>query len=116
MSIYINEFESLCGQLNEYIKKDFVKNLKSLYEPSFKMKNEINEIMKNFEETIKNLCGPLISEQEGLNSIDTNSFNSSQKNSFSKEKLQITEKIAKFKKDSEELIILSLRKLIGLLD
>ena len=89
IEIYKNEFEFLCIQLNDYILNKTVKKLKSLYEPSFKMKNEINEIMKNFEETIKNLCGPLISEQEGLNSIDTNSFNSSQKNSLSNEKLQI---------------------------
>jgi len=103
IEIYKNGFESLCIQLNDCIESITVKTLKSLCKPSFKMKNEINEIMKNFEETIKNLCGPLISEQEGLNSIDTNSFNSSQKNSLSNEKLQITEKIEQFKKDSEEL-------------
>ena len=103
IDLYKNEYESLCTKLNDYIKNKTVKKLKSLYGPSEKMKNEINEIIKNFEETIKNLCGPLISEQEGLNSIDTDGFNNLEKNSLLKEKLQITEKIDKFKKESENL-------------
>ena len=103
IDLYKNQYESLSKQLNDYIGSNAVNKLKSLYDPSYKMKMEINEIIKNFEETIKNLCGPLISEQEGLNSIDAESFNNLQKNSLSKDKIQITEKVEKFKKESEEL-------------
>ena len=103
IDLYKNEYESLCKKLNDYIENKTVKKLESLKIPSYKMKNEINEIIKYFEETIKNLCGPLISEQEGLNSINTDDFNNLQANSLLKEKLQITEKIDKFKKESENL-------------
>ena len=105
IDLYRNQYESLSKQLNDYIENYAVKKLKSLYGPSEKMKNEINEIIKNFEETIKNLCGPLISEEKGLSSIDTEYFSNSQKNSLSKDRLQITENIDKFKKESEELNI-----------
>ena len=103
IDLYKSQFESLCQKLNNYIGNFVVIKLKSLYGPSDKMKNEINEIIKNFEETIKNLCGPLISEEEGLDSIDTEYFNNSQKTSLSKDRSQITENIEKFKKESEEL-------------
>ena len=103
IDLYKSQFESLCQKLNNYIGNFVVIKLKSLYGPSDKMKNEINEIIKNFEETIKNLCGPLISEEEGLDSIDTLYFNNSQKTSLSKDRAQITENIEKFKKESEEL-------------
>ena len=103
IDLYKNEYESLSEKLNDYIENKMAKKLKSLYDPSYKMKNEINEIIKNFEETIKNLCGPLISEQEGLDSIDVSFLNNLQKNSLSKDKLKIKEKIEKFKKESEEL-------------
>jgi len=103
IDLYKNQFESLCHQLNDYIGNFTLIKLKSLYGPSDKMKNEINEIIQNFEETIKNLCGPLISEEEGLDSIDTQYFNNSQKTSLSKDRAQITENIEKFKKESEEL-------------
>ena len=103
IDLYKNEYESLSEKLNDYIENKMSKKLKSLYGPSYKMKNEINEIIKNFEETIKNLCGPLISEQEGLDSIDVSFLNNLQKNSLSKDKLKIKEKIEKFKKESEEL-------------
>ena len=103
IDLYKSQFESLCQKLNNYIGNFVVIKLKSLYGPSDKMKNEINEIIKNFEETIKNLCGPLISEEEGLDSIDTEYFSNSQKTSLSKDRSQITENIEKFKKESEEL-------------
>ena len=103
IDLYKNEYESLSEKLNDYIENKMSKKLKSLYGPSYKMKNEINEIIKNFEETIKNLCGPLISEQEGLDYIDVSFLNNLQKNSLSKDKLKIKKKIEKFKKESEEL-------------
>ena len=103
IDLYKDQYESLSKQLNDYIGNYAVKKLKSLKDPSIKMKIEINEIIKNFEETIKNLCGPLISEQEGLNSINTEFLNNLQQNSLSKDRSLITEKIEKFKKESEEL-------------
>ena len=42
--------------------------------PLNNLKNEINQILDQFEETIKNLIISLISEQEGLNTIKTNNL------------------------------------------
>ena len=103
IELYISKYESLCQKLNDYIENNIDKKLKSLYGPSFNMKKEIKDIIIHFEETIKNLCGPLISEEEGLKSIDEDSFNNSLKKSLLKDKLQITENIKKFKKEAEEL-------------
>ena len=48
IDLYKSQFESLCQKLNNYIGNFVVIKLKSLYGPSDKMKNEINEIIQIF--------------------------------------------------------------------
>ena len=58
---YKIEFGSLCRQVNDFANRTTV-SLKNLYMPSNNLKYKINQILDQFEETIKNLCIPLISE------------------------------------------------------
>ena len=99
---YKNEFESLCRQVNDFSNRTTV-SLKNLYTPSNNLKNEINQILDQFEETIKNLCIPLISEQEGLNKIKINNLTEKQKYELNEDKMEIIYKIEQFKKESNKL-------------
>ena len=99
---YKIEFESLCRQVNDFANRTTV-SLKNLYMPSNNLKYEINQILDQFEETIKNLCIPLISEQEGLNKIKTNNLNEKQKSDLNEDKMDIIYKIEQFKKESNKL-------------
>ena len=45
-------------------------SLRKIEKPVNELKIEIKKIKNQFEENIKNLCIPLISEQEGLDDID----------------------------------------------
>ena len=59
--------------------------------------------MNQFEENVKNLCVPLISEQQGLKTINVNLLNENQKDEFNEEKLDILYKIDGFKEESKNL-------------
>ena len=101
--IYKGGYESLCKSLNDFIDK-ISKSLQNLLDPSNILKNEINLIIEQFEETVKNLCVPLIAEQEGLDtSIDKNKLSGKQKGEFIEDKLSIVYKVNEFKKESENL-------------
>ena len=69
IELYITGFENLCRELNEFIK-NISKGLNNLNKPSLELKLEINKILSQFEDTTKRLCAPLISQTEGLNTID----------------------------------------------
>ena len=101
--LYKGGYESLCKRLNDFIDK-ISKQLKSLLDPSNALKNKINQIIKQFEEIVKNLCVPLISKQEGLDkSFDINMLSEKQKGEFFEERLSIIYKVNEFKKESENL-------------
>lgn len=102
IKLYIENYESLCNQINKLVETTS-KSLNNLYEPSNNMKNELNRILKDFEETVKNLCTPLISEKKGLKSIDENKLNDNQKDIFCEDRLSIIYKIEMFKKESDNL-------------
>ena len=101
--LYKGGYESLCKSLNVFIDKISIQ-LKNLLDPSNVLKNKIHQIIEQFEETVKNLCVPLISEQEGLDkSFDINMLSEKQKDEFIEEKLSIVYKVNEFKKESENL-------------
>ena len=102
IELYKREYENLCKQINDIVKESS-DSLKGLIDPSNNLKSEISKIIKEFEKTIKNLCCPLISEQKGLETIDINKLNESQKDALIEDKLSITYKINEFKKESENL-------------
>ena len=79
------------------------KYLNELLSPSDNLKKEIEKIIKQFEETIKNLCIPLILEREGLNTIDISKLNQNRKDEFNEEKLSVILKINDFENDSKKL-------------
>ena len=101
--IYKGGYESLCKRLNDFIDK-ISKSLQNLLDPSNILKNKINQIIEQFEDTVKSLCTPLYSEQEGLdNSFDKNKLSEKQKDEFNEDKLSIVYKVNEFKKESENL-------------
>ena len=102
IELYKNLYENLAKKLNEFIDKAS-ESLKNLLESSNKLEMEIMKIIAQFEETVKNLCVPLISEQQGLDTIDTNKLSERQKDELNEEKLDIVLKIDSFKKESKEL-------------
>ena len=70
IEIYKNGYERLCKIINDTVTSQS-ESIKKLKDPSRNLINEIVKITKQFEETVKNLCIPLISENEGLD-IDLN--------------------------------------------
>ena len=95
-------FENLCAQLNEFVK--FIStSLNNLNSPSLELKKEINDIITKFENTIKSLCAPLISQTEGMNSIDTTVLTEEQKKELEIDKLSINQEINNFLDESNEL-------------
>ena len=81
IEFYIKEYEKLCNKMNDFGDKTN-KYLNDLLYPSDNLKKEIEKIIKQFEETIKNLCIPLILEIEGLNTIDISKLNPNRKYEF----------------------------------
>ena len=102
IELYKNLYEKLAEKLNVFID-EASESLKNLLEPSNKLEMEIMKIIAQFEETVKNLCAPLISEQQGLDTIDTNKLSERQKDELNEEKSDIVYKIDLFKKESKEL-------------
>jgi len=72
INLYKSKYGKLAMNANQLYEKGF-KSLHNLYGPSNNIKTEVNKLKLQFEETVKNLCAPLISEQEGLDKIDINS-------------------------------------------
>ena len=102
ITLYKNRYECLAKTINEFIDKAS-KSLELFLKPSNNLKKEIIQIMNQFEENVKNLCVPLISEQQGLNTINVNLLNENQKDEFNEEKLDILYKIDGFKMESKNL-------------
>ena len=84
IELNINNFEKLCKNLNDFVQK-ISGSLNNLNKPSLDLKKEINSIIKKFEDTIKGLCAPLISQREGINTIDTTILTEEQKRELEKE-------------------------------
>ena len=97
-----SSFEDLCVSLNEFIKVISI-SLNSLNEPTLKLKKEINTILTKFEETIRGLCAPLVSQTEGLNTIDITILSEEQKKELEVDKSMIDKDINKFLDESDKL-------------
>ena len=53
IDLYVKSFENIGQQINDCIDKAFV-SLNNLKNPAMELNNEINEILKNFNDTKKN--------------------------------------------------------------
>ena len=102
ITLYKNRYECLAKTINEFIDKAS-KSLELFLKPSNNLKKEIIQMMNQFEENVKNLCVPLISEQQGLKTINVNLLTENQKDEFNEEKLDILYKIDGFKEESKNL-------------
>ena len=96
------KFEELCKKSNKFIE-EMTKTLKNLNNPSQELKKEISNIIEKFENTIKGLCAPLISQKEGLDSIDLTKLTEDQKNELEEDKKFVVNEINKFKGECQKL-------------
>ena len=101
IEIYKNGYERLCKIINDTVTSQS-ESIKKLKDPSINLINEIVKITKQFEETVKNLCIPLISKNEGLD-IDLNKLTEIEKEEFFEDKQKIGAEINKFINDSYHL-------------
>ena len=102
IDLYIEDYKFICDQMNNLVDKTS-ESLRKIEKPVNELKIEIKKIKNQFEENIKNLCIPLISEQEGLDDIDKSRLSEEQKDIFDEDKLNITYEIDMFKKESNNL-------------
>ena len=102
IELNINNFEKLCKNLNDFVQK-ISGSLNNLNKPSLDLKKEINSIIKKFEDTIKGLCAPLISQREGINTIDTTILTEEQKRELEADKIIIDKEINQFLEESDKL-------------
>ena len=103
IELYIASFKKLCVELNNFIS-DISKGLNSLQKPSLELISEINKIKYQFENTIKNLCAPIISKREGLNTIDESILSEAQRQELQLDKKDMDKEIYEFLVESARLI------------
>ena len=101
IELYINSFNQISTQINEYIDKAS-KSLINLQKPSTELNNEIEKILNEFTGTVKNLCTPLINERIGLNNENL-TLSENNKIEFEKEKSKISDIIDQFMEDAKAL-------------
>ena len=102
INIYIQSFENICQQVNDYINKA-AEALIHLKNPSTELNAEIKKILTEYVETVKNLCTPLVNENMGLNSININELSEEDKIRFVKEKSKIVDTINDFIREAASL-------------
>ena len=102
IEIYINSFDNILKQINDYIEKA-TEALKNLKDPSIKLNNEIENVTKDFTSTAKNLCAPLVYDEEGLESIKMDDLNEEDKKEFEREKKEILIKLNEFLQEANNL-------------
>lgn len=99
---YKVSFESISKEINKFVN-DITKSLKKLNPSTITLKNNISEIIQQFENIVINLCTPLISEKQGLDSINIDNLSEKQKEEFNEDKLTIKYKIEEFITESTRL-------------
>ena len=102
IEFYKKSYEDLAKKLNTFIDVTSI-SLKNLLEPSNNLKMKIINIIEQFEDTVKNLCVPLLSEQQGLDTININDLSERQKNELFQEKSKISDRINLFQNESNLL-------------
>lgn len=95
IDLYVKSFENIGQQINDCIDKAFV-SLNNLKNPAMELNNEINEILKNFNDTKKNLCAPFCYEEKGLENI--NNLSESNKKIYAEVKKKMDEFVAEANK------------------
>ena len=92
INLYNEKYKELSEISNEF-SQNTSESIKEITEPVKNLKNEIDVISEEFDETMKNLCLPLILEQKGL--IDTSESNL--------RRLEINDLMEDYRKKIEEL-------------
>ena len=92
INLYNEKYKELSEISNEF-SQNTSESIKEITEPVKNLKNEIDVISEEFDETMKNLCLPLILEQKGL--IDTSESNL--------RSLEINDLMEDYRKKIEEL-------------
>ena len=95
VDLYNQKYKELSEKTNEYTQNTF-ESIKEIIQPVNNLKNELDKISDNFEETMKNLCLPFILEQKGL-------INTSESNL---RRLDLYEKMTDYKSEVTELNLL----------
>ena len=98
IDLYIKEFENICQQINDCIDKAY-NALINLRDPSNELSNEIHKLLKDFEDTKRNLCAPFIYFEQGLNKINLNNLSEINRAIIE----GVKEKIEEFKKEADNL-------------
>ena len=95
IDLYNQKYKELSEKTNEYTQNTF-ESIKEIIQPVNNLKNELDKMSDNFEETMKNLCLPFILEQKGL-------INTSESNL---RRLDLYEKMTDYKSEITELNLL----------
>ena len=102
INLYLKSFEDFDKQMNNFVNKT-KQSFKNLVNPLNILRDEICKVLKNFINTIKNLCTPIINENMGLQSININYLSESKVKEFLTEKEKILNIINDFFIESKQL-------------
>ena len=102
INIYKEGYEQLCQEINDNVIRQ-TESIKKLLSPSKDLTKEIIKLIDDFENTVKNLCVPFISEKEGLDTIDPNDLSLIQRNELIEDRKKVEKEIQEFKKESNNL-------------
>ena len=100
IDLYIKEFENICQQINDCIDKAY-NALINLRDPSNELSNEIHKLLKDFEDTKRNLCAPLIHFDKGIEKINLNNLSEINRAIIE----EVKKRIEEFKKEADNLYL-----------
>ena len=101
LNMYRKTYEQYSKQVNQIIEKTRLSMIK-LYQPLKKLRNDIKNYSKNFENSIMQLPIPLENKKESLNKIDYKKYPLEKQEEFLNDKNGIIQEINDFIKESQQ--------------